>query len=47
MKIGVVGSGLVGGNGIMATFPPPLNDDEQAQLQASAAVIREAIDCLP
>jgi L-lactate dehydrogenase len=37
---------LVGGHGVMATFPPPLNDDEQAHLRASAAVIREAIDSL-
>jgi hypothetical protein len=30
----------------MATFPPPLSDDEQARLRASAMVIREAIDSL-
>lgn len=35
---------LVGGAGVIDTFPLPLNDTEQAQLRASAAVIREALD---
>lgn len=34
---------LVGGSGILATFPPPLNDDEQAALHRSAQVVRDAI----
>jgi L-lactate dehydrogenase len=35
---------LVGGDGILATFPPALNDEEQRSLNASAAVVRKAID---
>ncbi len=35
---------LIGGNGVLATFPLPLDDGEQAALQNSAAVIRRAID---
>lgn len=35
---------LVGGAGIMATFPLKLSDDEQRGLADSAAVIREACD---
>lgn len=34
---------LVGGSGILATFPPPLNDDEQAALHRSAQIVRDAI----
>jgi L-lactate dehydrogenase len=34
---------LVGGAGILECFELPLNDEEQAALQASAAVIRQAI----
>jgi L-lactate dehydrogenase len=35
---------IVGGNGIIATFPPPLSVDEQIRLNASAATVRKAID---
>lgn len=35
---------LVGGAGVMETFPLPLNDAEQAELRASAGVIRQALD---
>jgi L-lactate dehydrogenase len=35
---------MVGGAGVLATFPPPLNGDEQAQLRASAGVIRTALN---
>jgi L-lactate dehydrogenase len=35
---------LVGGSGVMATFPLPLSETEQMQLRASAAVIRQALD---
>lgn len=35
---------LVGGAGVLATFPLPLGGDEQAQLRASAGVIRTALD---
>jgi L-lactate dehydrogenase len=35
---------LVGGAGVLATFPLPLADDEQAALRASAGVIRSALD---
>jgi len=37
---------LVGGAGVLETFPLPLNDVEQAQLRASAQVIRTALDGL-
>jgi L-lactate dehydrogenase len=37
---------LVGGTGVMETFPPPLSDDEQSQLRASAERIRGAIEAL-
>ncbi len=37
---------LVGGQGILASFPLPLNQTEQEQLSASAQVVREAIDSL-
>jgi L-lactate dehydrogenase len=37
---------LVGGAGVLATFPLPLNDDEQSKLRASAGVIRAALDQL-
>ncbi len=35
---------LVGGQGVLATFPLPLNDEETTQLRASAGVIRRALD---
>lgn len=35
---------LVGGSGVMETFPLPLSEYEQTQLRASAAVIRQALD---
>jgi L-lactate dehydrogenase len=35
---------LVGGAGVIETFPQPLAEDEQAQLRASAGVIRAALD---
>ncbi len=34
---------LVGGDGVLATFPPPLNADEQAALVVSAQTVRAAI----
>jgi L-lactate dehydrogenase len=37
---------LVGGQGIIATFEPGLNDSEQNALKASAQIIRDAIDSL-
>ena len=37
---------LVGGEGILATFMPQLDADEQAALRASAQVIRDALDGL-
>ncbi|MDX1664981.1 MAG: L-lactate dehydrogenase [Candidatus Promineifilaceae bacterium] len=37
---------LVGGEGILASFPLPLDDEEQEALQHSARVIRDAIDGL-
>jgi L-lactate dehydrogenase len=35
---------LVGGAGVLETFPPPLSVTELAQLRASAGVIRQALD---
>jgi L-lactate dehydrogenase len=35
---------LVGGGGVIETFPPPLSESEQTQLRASAGVIRTALD---
>jgi L-lactate dehydrogenase len=35
---------LVGGAGVIETFPLPLSEAEQVQLRASATVIREALD---
>ena len=35
---------LVGGAGAIETFPLPLSETEQAQLRASARVIRTALD---
>jgi L-lactate dehydrogenase len=35
---------LVGGTGILQTFPLPLSDEEQSLLNASATVIRSAVD---
>src|SRR5215470_14535566 len=35
---------LVGGSGVIDTFPLPLNGTEQTQLRASAGVIRQALD---
>jgi L-lactate dehydrogenase len=35
---------LVGGAGVMETFPLPVSETEQAQLRASAGVIRNALD---
>jgi len=35
---------LVGGSGVIETFPLPLSETEQAQLRASASVIRQALD---
>lgn len=37
---------LVGGDGVLASFEPPLNESEQAALAYSAGVIREALDSL-
>jgi L-lactate dehydrogenase len=37
---------LVGGQGILATFPLPLEETEQAKLTASAKIVRAAIDSL-
>ena len=38
---------LVGGAGVLETFPLPLHEIEQAQLRRSALVIRQAIEELP
>jgi L-lactate dehydrogenase len=35
---------LVGGQGVLETFPLPLNQEESAQLRDSAQVIRQALD---
>jgi L-lactate dehydrogenase len=35
---------LVGGHGVLETFPLPLNEPETASLRASAGVIRKALD---
>jgi L-lactate dehydrogenase len=35
---------LVGGDGVLATFHLPLNDEESTALERSARVIREAIN---
>jgi L-lactate dehydrogenase len=35
---------LVGGQGVLETFPLPLNEDERTRLGASARVIRQALD---
>jgi L-lactate dehydrogenase len=35
---------LVGGNGVLETFPLPLSDKEGNQLHESAKVIRRALD---
>jgi L-lactate dehydrogenase len=37
---------LVGGAGIIASFPPVLDEEEQAALHVSAAIVRAAIDGL-
>jgi L-lactate dehydrogenase len=37
---------LISGQGIIATFPPSLNEQEQSALHDSAAVVRNAIDSL-
>jgi L-lactate dehydrogenase len=37
---------LVGGDGVLATFPLPLSDGETTQLRASAHIIRQALDRL-
>ncbi len=37
---------LVGGKGVLDTFPLPLSDDENAQLRRSAGIVRAAIDGL-
>jgi L-lactate dehydrogenase len=37
---------LVGGDGVLASFEPPLGDEEQAGLARSAGIIREALDSL-
>ncbi|RPI28629.1 MAG: L-lactate dehydrogenase [Chloroflexota bacterium] len=37
---------LVGGQGVISSFPLPLNDREQSLLHASAAVVRKAIEQL-
>ncbi|MGQ0636732.1 MAG: L-lactate dehydrogenase [Planctomycetaceae bacterium] len=37
---------LIGGSGAQEAFPLPLNENEQALLKASAAVIRQALDAL-
>jgi L-lactate dehydrogenase len=38
---------LVGGSGILETFPVPLDEAERAQLRKSAEVVRQAIQELP
>ncbi len=35
---------LVGGQGVLETFPLPLNEEETTRLRASAGVIRQALD---
>ena len=35
---------LLSGNGVLETFPLPLNENETARLRASAGVIRGALD---
>ena len=35
---------LVGGEGVLETFPLPLNEEETARLRESAQVIRQALD---
>ena len=35
---------LIGGQGVIQNFPLPLDEDEQARLQNSASVVRQAID---
>jgi L-lactate dehydrogenase len=35
---------LVGGQGVLETFPLPLNHEEEAQLRNSAQVVRQALD---
>ena len=35
---------LIGGSGVLDTFPLPLSDQETTQLRASATVIRQALD---
>jgi L-lactate dehydrogenase len=35
---------LIGGQGVLETFPLPLNDEETTRLRASARVIRQALD---
>ncbi len=37
---------LVGGNGVLATFPQPLQEEEQQQLIQSAKLVKAAIDSL-
>lgn len=37
---------LVGGTGVLDTFPPPLSADEQAALAKSARIVRDALDAL-
>jgi L-lactate dehydrogenase len=37
---------LVGGDGVLASFEPPLNNAEQSALANSAGIIREALDSL-
>lgn len=37
---------LVGGEGVIAKFPPPLDQEETRLLARSAAIVREAIDSL-
>ena len=35
---------LVGGQGVLETFPLPLNEEEAARLRKSALIIRQALD---
>jgi malate/lactate dehydrogenase len=37
---------LVGGDGVLASFPLPLSQQEQTRLQASAQVVCDAIEAL-
>ncbi len=37
---------LIGGEGLLATYPVPLDERETAELHQSAAAIRQAIDAL-